>query len=603
MKVQPLGCNGIIVRKRQRGEEKAMRLLNPENMRTLAAVALGEEEADLVVKNADLVNVYTRELLRGTSVAVKGEWIAYVGPDAGHTIGRKTQVIEAEGQVLMPGLVDGHTHILYYAGPHEFLRYAMTGGTTTFITEIMELTFPLGYEGLLSCLEAFKDQPVKIFSTVPPSITLSRDAAERAPKPAQLMDLLNREEVLGVGEGFWQEVLQKKTNYPTLAAEALRLRKTVEGHAAGCRSRRLPAYLDYGVSSCHESVSADEVVEKIRLGVCAMIREGSIRKELDAIGKIKDLPLDLRRVALVTDGTDPRDLVEKGYLEHVVQRAVDVGFDPILAVQMATLNVAEHFRLDGLLGGIAPGKYADMVLIPDLRTIRAECVVSNGVVIARKGKRVVEPRRALIQGDRLEKRRFTPGDFAVRVDRNGSVRVRVIDQVTELVTKGLDLEMPVHDGEIQADPKQDLLKASIISCEGRIFTALIRGHGFRAGAMATSIAWETFSVVVVGVAAADMAAAANRVYDMGGGVVIWAQGGVQAELPLPIAGFLSELTMEEVVRRLKSIQEKAEALGFPFADAGLTLATLTTAAIPFLRLSEDGLVDVKTGRVVEMIVP
>ena len=160
----------------------------------------------------------------------------------------------------------------------------------------------------------------------------------------------------GWGKGFWQEVLRSETNFPALSAEALKLRKTVEGHAAGCRNRRLAAYLDYGVSSCHESVSAEEVVEKLRFGLCTMIREGSIRRELEAMVKIKDMGLDLRRVALVTDGADPRDLVEKGYLEHVVQRAIDAGFDPVLAIQMATLNVAEHFRLDGMLGGIAPGK-------------------------------------------------------------------------------------------------------------------------------------------------------------------------------------------------------------------------------------------------------
>lgn len=580
-----------------------MRLLNAEDMRALAAVALGEEEADLVVKDADLADVYSRELLRGYSVAVKGEWIAYVGPDANHTIGRSTKVVDAKGKVLIPGLVDGHAHILYYAAPHEFLRYAMAGGTTTIITELMEFAFPLGYKGLVGCIEMFKHQPIKIFSTIPPSVTFSKDAAKRAPTLEQLIELLSREDIMGVGEGFWQEVLQKKTNYPALATEALRLRKTVEGHAAGCRSRRLSAYLDYGVSSCHESVSADEVIEKIRLGVWAMIREGSIRKELDSVAKIKDLGLDLRRAALVTDGVDPRDLAAKGYLEHVLQRAVDAGFDPLLAVQMATLNVAEHFRLEGLLGGIAPGKYADMLLIPDLRTIKAQCVVSNGRVIAEEGRLTVEPRRAWFKGDGLEKRNVGPNDFAVRVHNKGSVKVRVIDQVTELVTKELMLDLPVVDGKLQADPNRNILKASVISCEGRMFTGLIRGHGFRGGAMATSGAWETFAVVVVGTNDADMAAAANRISEMGGGIVVCSQGEVQAELPLPVAGMLSDLKLEEIVRRLNAIQEKAEALGFRFPDAALTLATLTTAAIPFLRLSEEGLMDVKTGRVVEMIIP
>jgi len=575
--------------------------LNSEEMKDLAAVALGKQEADLVVKNAALADVYSRELLEGYSVAVKGKWIAHVGPDASHTIGGGTRVIDAQGQVLLPGFVDGHTHILYYASLPEFLRCAMVGGTTTIITEIMELTFPLGYTGLVDCLDTFKDQPIKIYSTVPPSVTFSKDAAKKAPTLEQLKELLGRDDILGVGEGFWQEVLQTETHYPALSQEALRLGKTAEGHAAGCRSLRLSAYLDYGVSSCHESVSADEVIEKLRLGVCTMIREGSIRKELDAIAKIKDLGLDLRRATLVTDGADPRDLADKGYLEHVVQRAIDAGFDPLVAVQMATLNVAEHFRLEGILGGISPGKFADMILVPDLRTIQARCVVSNGRVIAQEGKLTVEPKGVPLKAEGLPRRHFEPRDFSVKIGREGSAKVRVIDQLTELVTKEAVLDLPVQEGELRADPGRDLLKASVISCEGRVFTGLIRGHGFRSGAMATSGAWETFSVVVVGASNEDMAAAANRVYESGGGIVVCDRGEVQAELPLPVAGMLSDLKMEEIARRLRDVQEQAEKLGFRFPDAALTLATLTTAAIPFFRLSEDGLVDVKTGRVVEMI--
>jgi len=579
-----------------------MRSVGTEDMRALAAVALGEEEADLVIRDAKLANVYSRELLDGWSVAVKGQWIAYVGPDAGHAIGTKTKVIDAEGRVLVPGFIDGHAHILYYAAPREFLRYAMLGGTTTIVTEIMELTFPGRYAGLVACLDVFRDQPIRILSTVPPSITLSKGAAGRVPTPEQLTELLRREDVVGVGEGFWQEVMRGKTYYPALSEEALRLRKTAEGHAAGCRSRRLSAYLDYGVSSCHESVSADEVVEKLRLGLCVMIRQGSIRKELDAIAKIGDLPLDLRRVALVTDGIDPRDLVAKGYLEHVVQRAVDAGFDPLVAVQMATLNVAEHFGLDGFLGGIAPAKYADMVLIPDLRTIRAECVVSSGAVIAEGGKALVEPRRAVFSSPGLEKRHFDRRDFAVRASGQGHVKARVIDQVTELLTKEVILDLPVSGGELRADPERDILKASVISCEGRMFTGLVRGHGLRHGAMATSGAWETFAVVVVGTNDGDMAAAANRVFETGGGIVVCDRGEVLAELPMPVAGILSDLKLDEVVSRLNDIQDKAEALGFRYPDATLTLATLTAAAIPFLRLCEDGLVDLKTGKVMDLIV-
>jgi adenine deaminase len=570
-------------------------------MKDLADVALGNKEADLVIKGADLVNVYTREVLKGYSVAIKGKWIAYVGPDATRTVGSGTRVIDASGRVLIPGFVDGHTHMLYYASPQQFLRYAMRGGTTTIVTEIMELTFALGYAGLLEFLETLRNQPIKIFSTAPPSVTWSRDAAARAPTRTELLELLKREDILGVGEGFWQEVLRRETNFPALSSEALRLGKTAEGHAAGCRGQRLAAYLDYGVSSCHESVSAEEVVEKLRLGLCTMIREGSIRRELEAIARIKDMDLDLRRATLVTDGVDPRDLVEKGYLEHVVQRAVDAGFDPVLAVQMATLNVAEHFKLDGVLGGIAPGKYADMVLIPDLHTIKAHCVISNGVVIARDGAQLVEPRQAVFRGADLKKIQAGPDDFVIKVRGKDHLKVRAIDLVTELVTKEALLDIPAHHGELKTDPDHDILKASVVSAEGNRFTGFIRGLGLRSGAMATTAAWETFATVVVGASEADMALAVNRISGMGGGIVVCNEGKIEAELALPLSGLMSDQRIEDIAESLNDIQAKARALGFRFSDAALTLAVLTTVAIPFLRLSEDGLVDSKTGEVVDLV--
>jgi adenine deaminase len=312
--------------------------------------------------------------------------------------------------------------------------------------------------------------------------------------------------------------------------------------------------------------------------------------------------LDLRKATLVTDGADPRDLVERGYLECVVQRAIDSGFDPVLAVQMASLNVAEHFRLDGVLGGIAPAKYADMVLLPDLRTIKPECVISNGVIIAQDGKLLVEPRPAVFTGREMKKTRVHPDDFVIKVPRREVLKIRVMDQVTELVTKEAILDLPAQDGELKADAGKDILKASVISCEGKQFTGLVRGQGLRAGAIATSAAWETFATVVVGADDGDMATAVNRVSEMNGGIVVCSEGKIHAELALPVAGFLSDQRIEEIVERLHQIQAKAKALGFRFADAALTLAVLTTAAIPFLRLCEDGLVDSKTGRVVDLII-
>ncbi|MGD8986355.1 MAG: adenine deaminase C-terminal domain-containing protein [Desulfobacteraceae bacterium] len=577
-------------------------LLKSKDMEMLKRVSLGEEKADLVISGGDLVNVYSGELLKDYSVAVKGSWIAYLGPDADHTVGPDTEVIDASGKVVIPGFVDGHAHMILYARPDEVLRYAMRSGTTTIITEIMELIYPLGYSGLTEWLDNLQDQPVKVFATVPPSITFSKDAQKRATSLDHLMEILRRDDVLGVGEGFWQEVLRGDTNFSALSEEALRLKKTVEGHAAGCRGERLSAYADLGVSSCHESISAEEVLEKLRLGMCVMIREGSVRRELEAIAKIKDMPLDFRRLALVSDGGDPRDLIKNGYMESIVQRAIDVGFDPIVSIQMATLNPAEHFGLDNILGGIAPGKHADLLIIPHLQTIKAETVISKGQIIAQGGELTVKPREVSLPLTGLEGISVNAPDFAVRTGGKNFVKVRVMDQVSELVTRETLLELKPQDGELRADPENDLLKVSHISCDGRIFTGFVKGHGFGSGAMATSCVWETFGITVVGANEGDMALAVNRISELGGGVVLYVDGQMQAELPLPIGGLMTSLSMEETAQRLDAIQEKAEALGFPYPNAALTLATLTTPAIPFLRISEDGLVDVRSGQVVELLV-
>lgn len=575
--------------------------LSPQQMNMLMRVSLGREKADLVITGGDLVNVYSGELLKNQSVAVKGKWIAYVGPDADHCIGPETRSIDASGKTLIPGLIDGHTHLFFYSALDEFLRYAIRGGTTTIITELVDITFSLGYSGILECLDGFKDQPVKLFGTVPMFKALSKGILRRGPSQEQLMELLERDEILGVGEGLWQHSIQEDPGFQALAEKALRLGKSIEGHAAGCRGKKLNAYLDCGVSSCHESVSVEEVLEKLRLGICVMIREGGVRKELEAIAGIKDMALDFRRLAFASDSVDPRELIKNGYMEFVVQRAIDLGFDPITAIQMATLNPAEHFRLDGVLGGIAPGKYADIVIIPDLRLIDAEYVISNGQIIAHHKELQVEPRKVRFSVGGLEGIRVGQSDFKIPAEGKGPLKTRIIDQITELITREAIVDMFPIDGELKTDVEQDLLKVSLITWEGKIFTGFIRGLGMT-GALATSYAWEAFGIVVVAANEEDMARAVNRVSELGGGIALYADGRFLAEIPLPIGGMMSNLPIEQIARRLGDIQSKAKRLGFRFGDPLLTLSTLTTPAIPFLRISEEGLVDLKKGQLVDLIV-
>jgi len=452
-----------------------------EKTRELMNVTLGKEKADLALINATILNVYTGELLEDYSVAIKGEWIAYVGNDPEDTIGPHTHVIDATGKTIIPGLIDGHAHLVWLYSASEFLRYAMVGGTTTIITEIIEPLYTVGYNGVVDFLASISDQPIKIFGTVPAMVSISK-RARGIPKEV-LKKLLTRDDILGLGESYWQTVIKEPEEYLPIFKETLDSGKRLEGHSAGAKGEKLMAYIASGISSCHEPINAEEVLERLRLGMHVMIREGSIRSDLDSISRIKDSGIDLRRLILVTDGIGPEDLLRKGYMEFVVQKAIDCGFNPIHAIQMATINVAEYFFLDGIIGGIAPGKYADIVIISDLKTIKAEYVISKGRIIAREGDLLVSPRKHTSSAQNLKSvhlsRVLEPVDFSIPVTKEVSqVNVRVIEQVTGLVTKELIVSVPVVDWEIRSDVSKDILKVAAIDRRfdpGKIFVGLIRG--------------------------------------------------------------------------------------------------------------------------------
>jgi adenine deaminase len=484
----------------------------------------------------------------------------------------------------------------------------MVGGTTTIITETME-AFPVtGYEGVVDFLASLSDQPIKIFANAPAMVSISKKA--RGISKETLRKLLARDDILGLGESYWQVVIQEPDEFLPIFEETLRFGKRLEGHSAGAKGKKLMAYIAPGISSCHEPINAEEVLERLRLGMHVMVREGSIRRDLAPISRIKDAGVDLRRLILVTDGMEPGDLLEKGYMEFVVQKAIDCGFDPVNAIQMATINVAEYFFLDGIIGGIAPGKYADMLIIPDPGVIKAEYVISKGKIIAREGNLLVSPRKHVFSRESLNSihllRELEPSDFSIPVKKTSShVNVRVIDQVTDLVTKELIVSVPVIDGEIRSDVSMDVAKVAAIDrgyFPGKIFVGLIRGLHLSTGAIACSASWDTSDIIVVGENDKDMAGAVNRIYALQGGAVAYARGKILAEIPLPVFGIISDMPMEMLSKRMEKIKRVIKDLGFPFDDPLLTLITLTGAAIPFLRICEEGLVNLKDGKTLGLIV-
>ncbi len=574
----------------------------------LIEVALGREKADLAVVNARLVNVYTGEILDNCSVSIKDKWIAAVGNDLEYSIGAKTEVIDAGGETVIPGFIDGHTHLAWLYTAYEFLKFAMKGGTTTIITETME-PFPIsGYDGVVDFLESLKDQPIKIFSTAPFMASISDSA--RGISIETLKKFLSRKDIIGLGESYWQSVLQHPDLSLPILHEAFLSGKSLEGHSAGASTNKLNAYIAAGISSCHEPIKADEVLERLRLGLYVMIREGSIRRDLEEISKIKDFGVDLRRLVLVSDGVEPEDLLEKGYMEFIVQKAIDCGFDPITAIQMATLNVAEHFSIDGIIGGIAPGRYADLLIIPDERTIQAQYVISNGQVIAQNGNLLKQPRRHVFSKQSMTSVhlncKLNASDFAVKMQKAADkVEVRIINMVTDLVTSELKMTVPVVEDEIRQDISSDIIKIAAIDRThnpGKIFTGLIKGFCLKKGAFACSASWDTTDIIVIGANDADMAMAVNRIFDLQGGAVISLNGKIEAELPMPVFGILSDLPMEQIAEKTENIKNKLSELGVSFPDPLLSLIALTGAAIPFLRICEEGLVNLKNGKTVGLII-
>jgi len=474
----------------------------------------------------------------------------------------------------------------------------------------MEIGFPLGYQGILEYLESLKNQPVKIFGMVPPMVSNSQSTRSRSINLEQVVELLKRDDILGLGETCWSAVIERDEKILNFFVETFKAGKIIAGHTAGARGNRLTAYAAGGVRSCHEPITVADVLERLRLGFYVLIREGGIRKELAEISRIKNLQLDLRQLILSTDSITPEQVVEEGYMEVVVQKAIGLGFDPVCAIQMATINVAKYWNLDHLIGGIAPSKYADIVILPDLRNIKAEYVISNGKVLSKEGKLLLEPRKhtfpAWVHQSMRLKKVFESEDFEINVKSvSDRVNVRVIEQITELVTKETILEVPIMEGKIKVDLNKDLIKIAAVDFlndQAKMFTGLIKGFRMKKGAFASSMAWDVTNIVVVGADEKDMAVAVNRILELQGGIVVCSNGEILAELPMSIGGYMSDLPIEQIVQNLKDIQNEVSGLGIPFPDAELSLNTLTTAAIPFFRICEEGFYDLKSNRSVDLLV-
>jgi adenine deaminase len=569
-----------------------------DGARRRLGVALGAVPADLLAQGGDVVNVYTGEVVRGDVAVAEGR-VAAVGPDLSALAGPETERLDVRGRVLVPGFIDGHTHLDSLTALPELLREAIPRGLTALVTEMVQVTSALGAPGARWFLDTLEAQPIHAYATAPVISYLSAEADQPLLDLAALGALLEDPRVLGLGEVYWHRLLPEPDRLLSLIDRARALRKTVEGHTAGARGPRLVACAAAGLDSCHEPITAAEALERLRLGMRVMIREGSVRRDLAAVLDVRHAGVSLRRATLASDGIWPTDLLERGYMDGIVQRAIDGGLPPVTAYQMASLNAAEHFGLDGELGGIAPGRWADFLVLPDLRTVRPEAVVARGRLVARAGRCLVEcPVVPMPPGLYAGPRPGPLDPASLRLGAPGSrARVRVIRIAGDIVTAEAEATLAARDGAVLADPASDLLLAAVLDRRAGLSRGfgVVQGFGLREGAVASTLSFDTADLVLVGATCEALAAAAQRVVGIGGGlVVVDGRGGVRAELPLPLGGIAAAVPVPELARGLEALGAVLRDLGCALPRPLLTLQALTFSAIPALRLTTRGLLAVKS---------
>ena len=558
-------------------------------------IARGQQPADLVLRNARLVNVCSGECYPADIALADG---LVVGISAPGDVYHGRQERDLQGRWLAPGLIDGHMHIestmLLLS---EFTRIVTPRGVTAVMLDPHEFANVLGVDGIRYVLESSRGLPLSAYvmlsSCVPAS---SFESPYRVLMADDLLPLLADERVLGLAEMMnMPGVLQGDEQVLAKIIATRKQGRVVDGHAPGLSGSDLCAYATAGVMSDHECTSLEEARQRIRLGMWLMIREGSAARNLEALlPLVKELHPP--RVFFVTDDRDPQDLTTRGHIDSMVRCAIALGLDAVEAIRLASYNTAQYFRLYDR-GAIAPGFVADLVVLDDLDTFQVESVYKDGKLVAQDGRLLVDVPTPAFPGitGNVHLGHLRESDLCIP-GKPGLVEVVGI-QPGQITTTHLREEAPLHDGEIVADPARDLLKLVVIErhhASGRIGLGVVKGFGLRKGAIASSVAHDAHNLVIAGAIDSDILKAARTLEEMGGGFACVVDGEVRARVPLPYGGLVSPLPVNELVQRLRALDAAAAELGCKLEHPYMTLSFLSLSVIPSLKLTDQGLIDVET---------
>ncbi|UCG12715.1 MAG: adenine deaminase [Deltaproteobacteria bacterium] len=550
--------------------------------------ARGERPVDLLFRGGRVVNVFNGELTP-TSVAV------FDGIVVGFGDRPAREVADVDTAILAPGFIDGHVHLeSSLLVPGEFARAVVPHGTTAVIADPHEIANVAGMQGIRFMLEASEAIGLEVFYMAPscvPATPLETSGAELS--GGDLEPLTTQPRVLGLAEVM---------NFPGVVHGEVGIldklerfrHKIIDGHSPGLGGAELDAYLSAGIGSDHECTQLEEANEKLAKGMHIMLREGSQARDLETLAPLVN-SRTAGRCMLVSDDCHPEDLLENGHMNRILNRAMDLGLDPVTAIQLATCNPAGYFRLRSL-GGIGPGYQADIVVLRSLQPLEVEQVYKKGTLVAEKGRWLPTEKQGKCETQLISMnlREVKEEDFRIRVEGRN---VRVIRLAADSLITGEEIvAVPERGGEAVSQPDKDLLKLAVIERHrgsGRRGVGFVRGFGFRRGALASTVAHDSHNLVVVGANDSDMAVAANVLRKLGGGLVVVNDGQVRAKLPLPVAGLMSTSPLEEVVAAKIKVNQAAHELGATVEHPFMALSFLALPVIPKLKLTDQGLVDVE----------
>jgi adenine deaminase len=579
----------------------------------LIEVAAGRAPADMVIRNGIWANVHSGEFLPGADIAIADGRFACCGPDAAASIGPDTVVIDAAGRYMLPGLIDAHMHVESgMLTVTEFVRAVAPHGTTTMFIDPHEIANVLGVPGVRLMHDEALIQPVSVFvqapSCVPSAPGLEFAGAELGPQ--EIAEMMTWPGIVGLGEvmNFPGVARGDQTMLGEIAA-TVAAGKTVGGHyASPDLGRPFHAYAAGGPADDHEGTTMEDAIARVRLGMRAMLRLGSAWHDVaKQIRAVTERGLDPRNFILCTDDCHSGTLVNDGHMNRVLRHAIAQGLSPMIALQMCTLNAASHFGMERDLGAIAPGRRADLILTSSMVDLPIETVIARGRVVAEQGA-MLAPRPAFLYPASAKNtvhiaRPLTAADFVIEAPSGApSVLARVIGVVeNQAPTKALELTLPVKGGRVTGDPTQDVCQIALVERhraiapeDGGVVNALVSGFGYDVDcAVASTVAHDSHHMIVVGTSRADMALAANRLAEVGGGVVVFREGMERALVPLPVAGLMSDSPAEVVAAQADRMVAAMKACGCGLNNAYMQHSLLALVVIPELRISDQGLVDVR----------